>query len=81
MCRCLDVFVKEVVAERVTTFVDGPLQSYKTVVYLQCVYNEVVSSFFSRFNVYDSTVRAYDSASVGTCRSCIGLAFDTAFNA
>ena len=46
MCRCLDVFVKEVVAERVTTFVDGPLQTYKTVVYLQCVYNEAVASFF-----------------------------------
>ena len=37
MCRCLDVFVKEVVAERVITFVNVPLQTYKTVVYLQCV--------------------------------------------
>ena len=46
MCRCLDVFVKEVVAERVITFVDGPLQAYKTVVYLQCVYSEAVSSWF-----------------------------------
>ena len=46
MCRCLYVFVKEVVAERVITFVDGPLQAYKTVVYLQCVYSEAVSSWF-----------------------------------
>ena len=37
MCRCLDVFVKEVVAERVITFVNVPLKTYKTVVYLQCV--------------------------------------------
>ena len=43
MCRCLDVFVKEVVAERVITFVDGPLQTYKTVVHLKCVYKCMIA--------------------------------------
>ena len=34
-----------------------------------------------RLKVWDRTVKAYDNASVGTCRSFIGFVLDTAFNA
>ena len=35
---------KEVVTKRVITFVDASLQAYRTVVYLQCVYNDATIS-------------------------------------
>ena len=37
MCRCLDVFVKAVAAQRVITFVNGPLQAYKACISTVCI--------------------------------------------
>ena len=43
VARCLRE-AKELVANRVVTFVDASLQAYGTVVYLQCVYNDATTT-------------------------------------
>ena len=78
--RCLHE-AKEVVGKRVVTFVDASLQAYGAVAYLQCIYNDATMSSRLVASKCKVAPKAYDSALVETCRSCIGFALDTAFNA